>query len=526
MRNKGALFSVFLSLVYLTASPVLAQSVSEIEIVFDGSRSMNEASGGVTKLDVAKQALTTIAGQITPGSRVGLRIFGTTPIQGNITESCSDTILALPIGDFQKDAMIGKVLSLQSYGMTALGHSLEKAAADFSSSQDVKKSIILISDGEETCGKDPVAVMQALKAQGIEMTIHAIGFAASDAAKAQLKKLAEVTQGTYREAEDAGALQQSLEEVVKKEVLLTVQRGSGTSLIDAAEGGRIVSSSTQVFAKVIDGQEASTEAMHVGHEVVFSFKDNQPALVEKFAIPIFEVGQYNPGQLTLSGSTESPQLGFFPIATVTVQNQVFFGNVYQEFKMDPPAAVRYLKVVIGPGSGGAHSYHTEWKVYGKLLNEQEFAAELEKAGPRELNILAAEYGGQLIAASNMKFSALIDGKSGSTGEPAGVEPGQEGIFGFSGGKMANINKVAMAVLEASQYNCKTVEFYVSTTTPTGEYTKVGAFETTNMVFAGSPYQEYQFGKPVKAKYLKVKVVDTYGMYYCNFHELQAFGNLE
>jgi hypothetical protein len=405
-------------LILAVSFPAFAQQ-SQIEIVFDGSRSMNEASGGVTKMDVAKQALATIANQIPQGSEVGLRFFGTTPIQGNITESCSDSILAVPVGAFQKDLMVSKVLSLQSYGMTALGLSLEKAAEDFTNAPENKKSIILISDGEETCGKDPVAVVQSLKAQGINITIHAIGFAASDAAKGQLKKLAEVSEGSYREAEDAGSLQKSLEEVVKKEVLLGVQRDTGTNLIEAAEGGRIISSSTQEFAKAIDGSEEYTGAMYDGQEAVFSFKDGKPALIEKFALPILAVEGHNPGKLYLSASTESPERGFFPIAEVNVQNKVFFGNVYQEFKIEPPAAARYLKITVGPGSSGGHSYHREWKVYGKLLSDEEFAAELKKSGPREINILAAEYGGQLIAASNMKFASLIDGKSGGMGETAG-----------------------------------------------------------------------------------------------------------
>ena len=126
----------------------------------------------------------------------------------------------------------------------------------------------------------------------------------------------------------------------------------------------------------------------------------------------------------------------------------------------------------------------------------------------------------------MNFQNLIDGKSGEIGQPADVQPGQEGIFGFRGGKKATITKISLPILEASQYNCKTVEFYASEASATGPYTKVGAFEATNMVFAGNPYQEYQFEKLVKAKFLKVKIVDTYGMYYCRFHELQAFGTLE
>ncbi len=525
------LFAIFFFLFSFFNSPLSrAQSAGQIEILFDASGSMNEASGGTTKLDAAKQALATVAGQIAQNSNVGLRMFGTTPIQGNISESCTDSILALPIGPFQKDTMVSKVLPIKSYGMTALGYSLEQAAKDFTPGGEVKKTIILISDGEEPCGKDPIAVMNDLKAQGINIPIHAVGFAATDAAKAQLKKLAEVTQGSYREAQDAAELQKSLQEVANKELLLTAQKNeSGPNILSAAEGARIVSSSTQEFAKMIDGNDDESSQGHAypGEEAVFSFKDNQTVLLEKFAVPVFAVNSYNPGQFKLSGSLESPEDGFTPIAEFTVANKVYFGNVYQGFKIEPPTAVRYLKVTVGPGSGQSHSYHREWKAYGKYLTEAEAADALKKQGAREFNILAQEYGGQLIAASDMKFKNLIDGRGGGEGASAeSITPNQEGIFGFKGGKSALITKVEVPIFEARQDNCKTLQFSVSETSPTGPYTKVGTFQTTNMVFAGSPYQEYAFEKPVKAKYLKMTVLETWGNWSCHMAELHAFGKIE
>lgn len=522
MRN-AVLPILILSLIFI--SPAFAQENAQIEIIFDASNSMNEASGSLTKMDVAKQALTTLAGQIAQGSQVGLRVFGHKPVQNNIRESCTDSELLLPMSAFQSDDMVSRVLPLKSYGMTALGYSLELAASDFT--PDAKKTIILISDGEESCGKDPAQVMEALKARGINVVIHAVGFAANAQAQGQLKKLAEMTQGSYTDAQNAGELQASLQQAAEKSnVLLGIQRGEGQNILAASEGTRIVSSSTQEFAKMIDGSEASTSGIGIGQEVVFSFKENQAVSLEKFAVPVFEVGNYNPGELTLNGSTESPDLGFFPIGKFKLENKVIFGNVYQEFKIDPPVAIKYLKIVVGVGSGGSQSYHTEWKAYGKYLSDAEFAEALKSAPKREMNILAAEYGGQLIASSNASFEKLIDGKSGAQGEGASIKPNEEGIFGFRGGKTALIKKVAMPINEGSTYNCKTVEFYASTTTPTGEYTKIGAFATMNMVFAGNPYQEYAFEQPVKAKYLKIKVIDTHGMYYCILHELQAYGELE
>lgn len=503
-----------------------AAAPAEIEIVFDASGSMNDAPRGIPKMEEARQALFTIAGQIDAGSRVGLRVFGVTPVRENIRASCTDSKLLLPIGPFDAARMTAEVQPLKSYGMTALGYSLELAGGDFNPTPEVKKTIILISDGEETCGKDPVAVIEALKQKGIQVTIHAIGFDASDAASAQLRKLAEITQGSYREAKDAAGLEKSLKEVVETTKLLTIQRGQSENLLAASRGARIISSSSQNYALFIDGDEKTNGVVYPGEEVVFAFKDNQPVLLEKFAVPVFQVGGYNPGGMKLLGSTESPDKGFSPVAEFTVANKVFFGNVYQEFKIDPPAAVRYLKVVVGKGSGGEHSYPAEWHAYGKYLTEEEFQAEIAKAPKREFNVLAAENGGQFIAGSRPAMANVIDGKAGEVGAYAEFYFNEEAIFGFEGGKTANIAKVAVPILQADTVNCKTLVFSVSDASPVGPWTEAGSFETTNLVFAGSPFQEYAFPQSVKAKFLKVKVVDAHGGGFCRLHEVQATGTLE
>ncbi len=506
-----------------------AEVPGEIEIIFDASGSMNDPMAGTTKLASAKQVLTQIAGQIPAASRVGLRMFGTTQIQGNVKESCTDSILAIPIGPFRKELMVDKVQAVSSHGMTALGYSLEQAGKDFSAGSDIKKTIILISDGEETCGKDPLAVLQSLKTQGIQLVIHSVGFGASDAAKAQLKELAEQSQGSYREAEDAPSLLKSLEEVVQKEMLLTAQKSSAENILAATSGTRIVSSSTEEFAKLIDGNDQqTTNAIYDGQEVVFSFRDHQPILLESFSVPVFKVYDYNPGQIKLMGSVSSSENDFFPILEVKVENKVFFNDVYQTFKIDPPAAIRYLKAVVGPGAGGGgfQTYHAEWRASGKYLSEEEFSKELEKTGARQINLLSDENGGHLIAAANMDFQYLIDGRGEKPGKAANIQPQAEGIFGFRDENTASIQKLALPVFETSRYNCKAVEFSVSVTTPTSGYVSLGTFETTDLVFAGNPYQEYVLKEPVKAKYLKVKVISTHGASSCNFYELRAFGTFE
>ena len=71
------LYLTILLLIFPAAVNVHAESMTEAEIIFDASRSMNDMMGPETRLNAAKQALTKLVGTIPAGTRVGLRVFGT-----------------------------------------------------------------------------------------------------------------------------------------------------------------------------------------------------------------------------------------------------------------------------------------------------------------------------------------------------------------------------------------------------------------------------------------------------------------
>ncbi|MBI4354803.1 MAG: VWA domain-containing protein [Candidatus Omnitrophica bacterium] len=508
-----------------------AKAVQETEILFDASSSMNERSGEAFKLDVAKQALTTIAGQIPADANVGFRVFGQHPIRergGTKEESCRDSELAFPIQPFEKERLLAALSSLQAYGQTAIGYSLQLAAKDFTPSPEAEKTIILISDGQETCGVDPVGVVQALKAQGIHLVIHAVGFAVDPDARAKLQALAEATGGTYADAQRADELEVNLNTAAARAgLLLAPARPAAENLLAASAGARIVSASTQEFSKLIDGKEETTFAFHGGETGVFSFKENRVVLLEGFAVPIFKASRVNPGSIELFGSLDSPTTGFFHLQSIRVKNEVSYDNVYQAVPIDSPVAIRYLKAVVGRGADDSMSYHTEWHAYGRYLEGRELEEHLQAARRRSRNVLAAENGGTLIASSNSNFQYLIDETSASVGYVAEVEVNSEGIFGFQNGQTALLQHVAVPILHSDASNVKTLEFWVSEATPTSGFHKVGTMETTNLVFAGNPYQEYVLDPAVKAKYLKVKVLSSHGgIARVKIPELRAVGFLE
>ena len=111
-----------------------------------------------------------------------------------------------------------KLISIKARGKTPIAASLEKGAEGLKSFYG-KKTIILISDGEETCGGDPVKTARKIKEEfGIDIAIHVIGFDVKGKGREQLAGIAKAGGGNYYSADNAQQLKDSLTEI-KKEVL-------------------------------------------------------------------------------------------------------------------------------------------------------------------------------------------------------------------------------------------------------------------------------------------------------------------
>ena len=72
--------------------------------------------------------------------------------------------------------------------------------------------MVLLTDGQETCGGDPAAVIEELVADGVNVSLNVIGFAIlDDELKAQFAEWAELGNGEYYDAGDAELLGNALE---------------------------------------------------------------------------------------------------------------------------------------------------------------------------------------------------------------------------------------------------------------------------------------------------------------------------
>lgn len=207
-----AAVSLFTPLLAASQNPPTdaAAPAPKLLLVLDASGSMNEQdpSGG-TKMQAAKQALTSVVQSLPGGVDVGLRVYGATERGGTPTPAaCADTQLVHAPGPLDKAALTSAIAGFEAKGETPIAHSLGEALKDLGSTG--KRSLILVSDGEESCVPDPCPVIETLLASGVDVRIDTVGFGVNPLARKQLQCIARAGGGQYYDARDARHLAASL----------------------------------------------------------------------------------------------------------------------------------------------------------------------------------------------------------------------------------------------------------------------------------------------------------------------------
>ena len=188
--------------------PLGALAEGKSIIVLDGSGSMWGQIDGRPKLDIAREALETVLSGLPAETELGLMAYG-----HREKGSCEDIEMVVPPGPGTASAITSAANSMKFLGKTPLSEAVRRAAADLRSTEE-KATVILITDGIETCNADPCALGIELEASGVDFTAHVVGFGLTADEGKQVACLAENTGGTYIEARDSGALVDALKTTV------------------------------------------------------------------------------------------------------------------------------------------------------------------------------------------------------------------------------------------------------------------------------------------------------------------------
>jgi Ca-activated chloride channel family protein len=206
-RFRISFFAAFL-ISFAFSQQAVAQAGDAI-LILDASGSMWGQVDGQTKISAARRAVDSILSKWNKADRLGLMAYG-----HRTKGDCKDIELVVPVGAFDPERIRKSVRALNPKGKTPIADSLRAAAQALRATEN-KATVILVSDGIETCAPDPCAVAAELKKAGVGFTAHVIGFDITDpVAKNQLQCIARATGGVYLDASNASALEDALGKAV------------------------------------------------------------------------------------------------------------------------------------------------------------------------------------------------------------------------------------------------------------------------------------------------------------------------
>jgi hypothetical protein len=244
------------------------RATGAIEVILDASGSMLQRIEGERRIEIARDALTRLVGELVPaGTPFALRVFGHREV-----DSCR-TDLEIPLAPLAPASATATIRGVQAMNLarTPIGASLRLVRDDLARATG-PRLVVLISDGEETCDGDPLAAIAELRGAGVDVRVNVIGFAIDEhQLREQFESWARAGGGLYVEARDRAELQRAMALTVEvpyevlrgDEVVATgVVNGEEVSLAPGAYTVRVLggSATTEYPVEVVGGEERTVEA--------------------------------------------------------------------------------------------------------------------------------------------------------------------------------------------------------------------------------------------------------------------------
>lgn len=189
-RNNQVLFSWHLARLFILISllnthysllsaqqtQVYKPTVSRILFIVDGSGSMKQKWEKKSKFETARELLFKLIDSVekkNPNVEFGVRIFGYQfPRDQN---NCKDTRLVIPFAKNNASKIYAEMERITPQGMSPIAYSIQQGAKDFPDDLHALNSIVLITDGEETCNGDPCAASKELVNKRISLKPFIVG---------------------------------------------------------------------------------------------------------------------------------------------------------------------------------------------------------------------------------------------------------------------------------------------------------------------------------------------------------------
>jgi Ca-activated chloride channel family protein len=191
------------------AAEACSLSGRAVLLLLDASYSMlNGTAGGTTRFGAARNSISAVVDLLPDDGFVALRFYGSqTPAA---RQDCMDSVLAVPFAPaaINRAPIKLALAAAHARGVTPIAYSLTEAVKDFLPNKDLERTIILVSDGGESCEGNPCAVATVMHREGF--VINTVGFMIAGLARAQLRCIAANSGGQYFDVPVAATLSDGL----------------------------------------------------------------------------------------------------------------------------------------------------------------------------------------------------------------------------------------------------------------------------------------------------------------------------
>ena len=214
LNSRQTCCAAAIALVTIMCAPALsladeALCSDDAMLVFDASGSMmNLTNGGPTRIELARIAAHQVVPTAAKRRNLGLMTYG--PGGGN---QCGNISLKVPPRPDAANDILMEIDAIDTAGETPLSSAVEAAAValDYRNRPAV---IVVLTDGDENCGRDPCEIARALAANAKHLTIHVIGFMLGSRPRFHAACFAEETGGLFVPANSIEDLTEALSQTL------------------------------------------------------------------------------------------------------------------------------------------------------------------------------------------------------------------------------------------------------------------------------------------------------------------------
>ncbi len=193
----------------IKAQPTSANETSPIALIMDGSGSMWGQIDGKTKIAIAREVIGQLVENISSDQPIGLEVYG-----HRRKGDCEDIETLLEPGSKNRADIKSALQKINPTGKTPLANTALKVIEKLKS-EGSSATIILVSDGAESCGGDLCAVVNAAKEAGVDFVLHIVGFDIGESDKLALECAAQAGGGLYLDAANGDQLSDALEQAAE-----------------------------------------------------------------------------------------------------------------------------------------------------------------------------------------------------------------------------------------------------------------------------------------------------------------------